>query len=382
MNRVYSDLVKIAVFALGTTFLLWLPFLLHLPNFWGIDLPAGGFEIILRNFDGLNYIIVAKSLYNPSIIAGFPQINLPPIYFASHFPGYPLLINLFSPALGYLYGMVAITLAFAVASAWAFYLMVKKLNLSNTPLWLTLVFLILPARFLIVRSVAAPETIFIFLVIVAMYFFIRGLQTGHQQDFLITGISGALAQTVKSPGILLFVALGLYCLYEFVANRKLLWKAYPLLLIPLTLLAIFFWYDKSYGDVLAYFHSGDNIHLTLPPFSVFNIQQFWVGTIWLEDLVWLYFIYTAAAIILFKKKLYPLAFFVTVFLAASMMVAHRDIARYSLPITPFAIIAFEDIIKRKEFILALVIIALAIYLFSLNFISGNTFPFYDLTSYR
>ena len=377
-----KDLAFIAAFSLGSTLLLWLPFLLHLDSFWGITLPSGGFSVILRNFDGLNYIVVAKSLYDPNSIAGFPQLSLPAIYFASHFPLYPLFINAVAPVFGHLYGMLAVTVVFTVFAAWAFYTILVRLNLSLQPLWLALLFLILPARFLIVRSVGAPETLFIFLLFVALYFFIRGTQTNHDADFWIAGLAGAAAQLTRSPGILFFLAMVFYVTWEYVVHKRLLWKAYPLLLIPLSLAGLFFYFDKTYGDFLAYFHSGNNIHLTFPPFAVFNSGQFWVGSMWLEDVVWVYLIYTVAALVLFTKRLYPMAFFVTTFLAASVFVAHRDIARYTLPIAPFALIAFDQLVSRREFKIAMLIIAVAIYLFALNFTKDNTFPFYDLTAYR
>ncbi len=147
------------------------------------------------------------------------------------------------------------------------------------------------------------------------------------------------------------------------------------MLIPLTLLAVFMLYSFTYQDFWAYFHSGDNIHLSFPPFQVFNINQFWVGDIWLEDIIYVFILGFLGGLLLIKQKLYPIAFFVLVYLGASCFVAHRDISRYILPIFPFCLIAFEKILVSKEFKIILVILSLAIYLYAQNFLLSNTAPF-------
>ena len=88
MNKTFRDLLTIALFVFLSTFLIWLPHILAIPSFWGFNFPSG-FNTIYRNFDGLEYVIIAKSFYNPNLIALIPQ-SLPDIYYASHFPGFPL----------------------------------------------------------------------------------------------------------------------------------------------------------------------------------------------------------------------------------------------------------------------------------------------------
>ena len=48
----------------------------------------------------------------------------------------------------------------------------------------------------------------------------------------------------------------------------------------LAMVALFGFYQLQYGDFFAYFHSGDNIHLTGAPFS--SIWPSDLGTNWLE----------------------------------------------------------------------------------------------------
>ena len=66
---------------------------------------------------------------------------------------------------------------------------------------------------------------------------------------------------------------------------------------------------------------------------------------------------------------------------ASSFVAHRDISRYLLPLSPFVLIAFEKILTSKEFKIILPIIILAIYLYAQNFIIQNVAPIPNLTPF-
>ncbi|MBU0999841.1 glycosyltransferase family 39 protein, partial [Patescibacteria group bacterium] len=379
MSKSVKDCIILTLLTIAITLLVWLPHVLALPNFWGLNFKEG-FSTIYRNFDGLEYVIIAKSFYNPAIIASLPQ-TLSANYYAAHFPGYALLILLFSPLLGFLKSMIFVSLSFTCLSVIIFYLLVKDFKLTNHPLFLSFIFLILPARWLIVHSVGSAEPVFIFFVVAALYFFLRFELSPRPLFIFLTGIFGMLSQLTRPPGILLFLALIFYIIWK-TAKQKVgnflrcvisnTYSYFPLLLIPLTLLGVFYLYSITYHDFFAYFHSGDNIHLTFPPFQVFNRGEFWVGSMWLEDIVYIFTLGFLGGLMLLKKKLYPLAFFVLTYLTASAFVAHRDISRYVLPVVPFVLIAFEKILTSKEFKIILPIILLAAYLYSQNFILANT----------
>lgn len=367
------------ILTLAVTALVWLPHILSLANFWGLSFREG-FSTIYRNFDGLEYIVIAKSFYNPTLIASLPQ-SQPAIYYASHFPGYSILIALIAPFVGFLKSMLLVSLTSTILSVWAFYLFVKKLKLTSQPLFLSALFLILPSRWLIVHSVGSSEPLFIFLVISALYFFIRFEQTRHLIDIILAAVFGLSAQLTRPPGILLFISLILYILgFKKVWTNHL--KFFPIVLIPLGLLGVFYLYGNNYSDFWAYFHSGDNIHLTFPPFQVFNKGQFWVGDIWLEDIVYIFILGFLGSVMLWKKRLYPLAFFTLTYLIAATLIAHRDISRYILPVSPFILIAFEKVLTSKEFKIILPIIILAIYLYAQNFLLINVAPVPNLQLYN
>lgn len=382
MNNKFKDLALLTCFTFILTFLVWLPHILTLQNFWGLSFKEG-FSTIYRNFDGLEYVIIAKTFYNPSAIASAPQ-SQPAIYFASHFPGYAIAIATFAPFLGYLKSMLFVSLLSTIFSVWVFYLLIRDFRLSSHPLFLSILFLLLPARWLIVHSVGSSEPLFIFFILSSVYLFLKFEHAKKYHLLILSALAGAGAQLTRPPGILLAVTLGLYILWQGYKKRSISYvlSFYPLLLIPLTLFGIFYLYGQTYGDFWAYFHSGDNIHLTFPPFQVFNKSQFWVGDIWLEDIVYIFILGFLGGVLLIKQKLYPMAFFVSTYLVASTLVAHRDISRYLLPITPFILIAFEKVLTSKEFKIILPIILLAIYLYSQNFLIENTAPIPNLQPFN
>lgn len=380
MTKVFKDFSIIALLTLTLTLAVWLPHMLRL-NFYGLNFTEG-FNTIYRNYDGMEYITIAKSLYFPEKIKDIPQ-ELPSIYYAAHFPGYSLAILLFSPLLGFLKSMLFVALLFTILSAWMFYLLIRDFELTKHPLWLTFLFLILPARWLIIHSVGSSETMFSFFIISSLYFLMKFEQTHKWRFIYLTGLMGFAAQITRPPGALLAISIGAYLLWKIIQSKQNIFKGigqtiyryHPLLLIPIALLAVFGWYQLSYGDFFAYFKTGDNIHLVFPPYQVFNKNSYWVGEIWLEDMIYVFILGFLAVMYLFKQKLYPLAFFVLTYLIATIFVTHRDISRYVAPIFPFVLIAFEKVLTSKEFKIVTAIIGLAIYLYTQNFLLNNTAPY-------
>lgn len=377
MSKTIKNLAILSFATIILTLLIWLPSFFRLQNFYYMDFSQG-FANIYRNYDGLEYVVIAKTFYDPTLIANLGQ-TLPANYYAAHFPGYSLLILVFAPIFGMLKSMLFVSVLFTILSTFAFYFLVKDFKLSSNPLLLSLIFLILPARWLIVHSIGSSEPVFIFFIISALYFFMKFEETYKQKFIWGTALFGLAAQITRPPGILLIAALGLYLIWKY--REKIftkIWGYYPLILIPLGLTGVFYLYSISYGDFWAYFKSGDNIHLSLLPFQVFNSNQFWVGEHWLEDVILVFILGLFGGILLLKNKLYPLGFFTLIYIAASFFVAHRDISRYTLPVFPFVLIAFEKVLVSREFRIVLIILALAVYLYAQNFILNNIAPIPNL----
>jgi hypothetical protein len=382
LSKTAKDLLIIASSTLLLTFLIWLPFLLKLPSFFNLDFSPG-FNLIYRNFDGIEYITIAKSWYDPQIIARLPQ-SLSANYYAAHFPGYSLLILLFAPFLGFLKSMLFVSVTFTVLAAIAFYFLVRDLKLTDHPLLLSLIFLILPARWVIVHSVGSSEPVFIFLIIMVFYCLLRYESLKSFIYLFLSALFAMLALLTRPPGAIVLIAIGLYVLWryfisvkvkDFSTNFSQAFRYLIFIIGPLALLGLFYWFSLTYQNFWAYFNSGDNIHLVFPPFQIFNKHQYWVGEIWLEDIIYIFVFGLMGGIYLWKKKLYPLAFFVFTYIIASMFIAHRDISRYVLPIFPFVLIAFEKLLTSKEFRVVLIILGLAIYLYSQNFLIENVAPY-------
>ena len=372
----------IILLSLVPTFLIWLPFFLRLETFWTIPLPQNGMATIVANYDGPLYLVIAKTFYNKALITANYAFSLPVEYYAAHLPLFPLLIAIFSPIFGYPYAMLGITLASSILALYFFQkLALQFVKKKEDALWLTFVFSILPARWLIVRSVGSAEPLFVAAIIASIYYF-------REKKYWYAGIWGAVAQLIKSPGILLFVAYAFAIIaphinklattgskkWSKILNLK---KLYPLALIPISLLGVFIYYQFAFGDFWAYFNSGDNIHLFFPPFQIFNYSAPWVGTFWLEEIIFVYLIGLMGLIKLFKQKTGVLAWFAGIFFASILFVSHRDIIRYSLPVIPFLIIAFSKTIVKKEFKIVMIVLAIPIYLFSLAYISQNVMQISD-----
>ncbi len=378
-------LIVISVFALIPTFLLWTPFILRLPAFWQIPLATNGMATIVANYDGPLFLVVAKTLYNPQAIQENYPFPLSNEYYSAHFPLYPFLVRLISPLTGYPYGLLTVTAIFSIVSIYFFYKLASDYLDSEKALWLTFIFSVLPARWLVVRSVGSAETLFIAAILAAVYYF-------NRKNYLLAGLFGAAAQFTKSPGILLFIAFALALVFPHLKDiahttiNKLvkninLPKAIPLLLIPLSLLGVFYVYKLAYNDFFVYFKSGDNIHLFFPPFQIFNYSATWVGTFWLEEIIFVYLIAIFGIIKLIQKGMHNIAWFTIIFFISLLFVSHRDIVRYALPITPFLILGYSDALTRKEFKYIMIVLLIPIYLFSLSFITQNVMPISDWSAF-
>lgn len=377
MKQSIKRLLLFLSFTIIPVILIWIPFYLRLDSFWNMKLPQGGMATVVSNFDGPLYIIVAKTLYNPEKIASDYQFPLKTEYYSAHYPLYPAFIRLFSSLLGSPYAMLFTTILFSFISIYYFYKHARLHLNEGQALWLTFVFSIFPARWLIVRSVGSPEPLFIASILASTYYFGQG-------KYLLAGIWGMLSQMTKSPGVLLFVAYVLQFLLENFKHLidinkwseilKKLSKQLPLLLIPTGVLIVFSIYKITYNDFFVYFKSGDNIHLFFPPFQIFDSSEPWVGTFWLEEIIFIYLIGILGIFNLLKQKMNTYFYFTLVFFIPLLFVAHRDLLRYCLPVVPFLILGFKDLLVKKEFKIALIVLLIPIYLYSLTFISQNTMP--------
>lgn len=350
-------------------FLIWAPFIARTSEFWNIPLPQSGLATITSNFDGPLYIVASKTLYDPKKIGLNYQFPLSNEYYSAHFPFFPMMIKIFSPFFGSLYSMLFVTLMSTFFTLYFFYKHAREFLSSKNALWLTFIFSIFPARWLIVRSIGSPEPIFIAMILASTFYF-------NKSKYLLAGATGMIAQMTKSPAILLFIAYALNIFFLKLKNSKevSIKKYLPLFLIPFGVIVVFSLYLVQTGDFWVYFKSGDNMHLFFPPFQIFNYSAPWVGTFWLEEVIFIYLIGILGIYKLYRDKLDTYFYFAITFFTPLLFVAHRDLMRYALPIVPFLLLGYKDFLVKKEFKIALLVIIIPIYLYSLAFISQNTMP--------
>lgn len=366
-HLVLRDIAIIIAAVICSTLVLYAPFILK-SSPPGLSLPSPDMHTIYKNYDGPLYIVPAKTMYNPKAIENLHlEVSLPSIYYAAHFPLYPALIRIFS-VIGYLQSMIAVSVLGAIGMAVMFYLLVSRLKLSERPLILTLVFIMLP-RLLVVRTVGAPESLFILFILASLLFF-------EKERYFWAGLMGGLATMTKAPGILLIVAYVAACSERYLRTRKADIRWGWLLLIPAALAGVFGIYALQYQDFFAFWHTGGVVPIVYP-YSAFNFQKKWIGTGWLEDIALYLYMYIYSAVTLKDGKYRGLFYFAVVFTLAAASVEHRDIARYALPLWPLACIAFERAFTSKRFLIAFIIILPALFLYAWNFISFNTMPVSD-----
>lgn len=369
--------IPIIIFAaLVSIFIFWTPFLLRLESFWGINFGGSGMNVIVQNFDGLNFLVVAKSLYNPVLIE---EINAQfltgnePIYFSAHYPLMALIIRALSSVVSLpnaLLITIVITnllLAYALVHFFAYFVKNKKLVLI-----LSLLALFFPARMLSVRAVGSNEPLFMAFVLLSLVAFSK------KQNWQ-SALLGSLAVLTRSPGILLFGAYVISTWYmvhgTWLAKlRSLL----PYLLMPTTLLGLFGYYGYTYGDYFAYFNSGDNLHLFFPPFTIFSNTATWISDMWREDIVYLYLFYIGGLLLL-PRTASQLKAYALVYGSTLLFVSHRDLARYSLPLSPLVWLGYENLIARvpASYAKYLWIALIPIYLFGWQFVLSNIQPIND-----
>lgn len=354
-------------------FLFWLVFYFNLPQLIGF--PKTTLETIFANYDGPNYMVIAKCGYNRDCIRLNFSLPGPLEYYPAHLPGFPLVIRFFSFFLPTTKAMLVGSLAGSTLLTLAFYYFLQGFISEKRAFWLTVLLNFLPARLFLMRQIGAPESWFLASILFSLICF-------RQKNYQFSALFAALAQLFKSPGILLFATYVIYFFIDLIKNKKVSFGYLNYLLVPLTVLAIFWVYQLQMGDFWAYFHSGDNIHLTAFPYPVFISNRSWIQTVWLEDIVYIFLIAFYGIYRLFKRyRFTPVFIFPALYTLATVFVAHRDISRYISPVYPFLLLAFSRFLTRRSFKIIFILIIPAIILFAINYAIGNVAPIADWTPY-
>ena len=372
----FKDHFKLIALTILSALFFWLIFYLNIPGKIGFNNVS--LETVFANYDGPNYMVIAKCGYNKNCIG--PNFSLPQSleYYPAHLPGFPTLIKFFNNFTTGPKAMLFSTLLGSIFLSLVLYEFFKLFLNSKRSFWLTVLFLFFPARFLVLRLVGAPETWFLATTIASILFF-------KKDKIWLSAIFAAAAQSFKSPGILLLAAYGIMAIYELIKSKdlkKVFQKYFPYILVPLTIVLIFYLYFLQTGNFWAYFQSGDNFHLNFLPYLVFISTKSWINTIWLEDVVYIFLLAIYGVYKLIKKYKFDIvAIYPLVFLVATLLVAHRDISRYIAPVYPFLLLSYQKQLNRKSLKIIFILLIPAVILFTINFICGNTAPISDWTNY-
>ena len=364
-NKYRLQLLLLLITFLSTA-LIWFGFYKNLPQKLGF--PTTSLETVFANYDGPNYMVVAKCWYQKDCIAANYSLPQPLEYYPAHLPGFPLLIHYFSFFTNTPKGMLLATLFGSMLFTLVSFYFYKLFFKEKTAFWLAFLTIFFPARLFVMRLVGAPEAWFLSFTLLSLIFF-------KKKNFLPSAIFAALAQLLKSPGILLFAAYFIIAFLDFLKTKKFDFRYLYYLLIPTSALGIFYYYYLQTGDFLAYFHSGDNFHLTPFPYQVFVSTRTWINTIWLEDVIYVFALCFFAIAKLWKKFKFDILFiYPLIFTIASVLVAHRDISRYMIPVYPFVFLAFGKKISSSKIRLIFFLLIPAVLLYAINFVIGNTAP--------
>ncbi len=349
-----------------------------------IVLESGNIGPVFRYLDGPEYVVIANNFYDPKepllVIPDFGQHS--EFYWGAHFPGFSVALMLVRLIVGWLWSPLLVNFLASTGFAWVFYRLVRDFGYARYPLWLSLVALVLPVRWLIYHNVGGSEPLFMLFQILAVYWF-------KKERYWLAGLAGFGAIFTRPPGLFLWAGLILFLLFEAALKTwntngltlpKLItafnWRAFAaLLLIPLGLMVVFGSYAWRYGDFLAYFKITENVtHVGLIPFPTLM-----TGNFESPALIYTYILEGAGLIALWRQRRFDLfwvafaAFFYTIFLL------HSDVLRYSIPFFALAVlIPFAEYASGKvaRWLAAPVLIALLFYswgVFNRNLAGLDTF---------
>jgi hypothetical protein len=294
-------------------------------------------SLITRYWDGPMYMYVAATLYSIPADSPLHVLNLPDYYYACHLALFPLMIRLFSFALGYEWAMLFVVAACSSLATVYFYRLLKEFNLSVNPFMVSAFFVFFPSRWLLYHSVGATEPLFVLLVIASLYYYKR-------ESYLAAFVLAGLASVTRIFGILMLVSYVITLVYQ----KK--YRHIPLtFIIPLFLGLNFAVYWAVYHDPLAYFRYNGGF-MEAVPFLMFFENAARGATNNAELFFAFYVLFLLGTLRLRRHQ--EIFVFTAVYVLACAFVMHPDVSRYLLPAAPFALlVAFDEVIARKEFLL-------------------------------
>lgn len=325
-------LLLAGLLALGAQLLVSLPFL-------------GTPEVLVRHFDGPNYMVVAKTLYQPTEVNPMPGYIGSPRYFAVHLPVYPLAVRGFATFTGYPAGLLLATALFGALSAAAFVHYLGAVRPGAAWLPLLLAFLLLPPRSLLYRSIGATEApMALFVLLVAWAF--------HRERYHLAFLFASLATLTRINGLLVIGVL----VIALAARRRFGLALGGGLAATLPLALVLAWQSHVLGTPLAFLqtHSGKKEFVPFLYLRDLIDKGDWVGG---ELLVGLFVLHGLAAARLWSRDLKLESGFVMAHMALFAFLRETDLSRYFVTVAPFAfVLAWDDVFANRRVVLPLLLL--------------------------
>lgn len=374
-KEMLKDYIYVSILSILPLIFIYLPFILKVNQLLFLTISDTGMHTVLKNWDGPHYIVIAKTFYNQAEIVKFLFAPVPvsTAYYAAHFPLLPFFIFLLAPVFGWLYSGLVSSILFGIFLNIIFYRVAQKY--TKQPFLLTFVFTVFPPRFLIVRSIIAPETILVFFVFVSLILW-------EKKHFFWSGLAGFFATLTKIQGILLFPAYVFAAAEDWYRKKTIPWRMAWMVLIPVAYLLISALFYVQFNDFFAFFHAQESVDMKIYyPFSQFNSANPWTRNAWLEDVV-IYFIsmFTLASM-LYKDKKRSWFYFSLLYTLFLVFIPQRDITRFAVPLVPLFLLRFERFFTSKAFIIGLCCALPALYFYVINFLTESVAPIIDWTYY-
>lgn len=306
----------------GGSFLVWLPF-------WG------EMGVVYRNWDAPNYLTIARTLYRVEPTNPLLAYVYEPGFYFSHLPVYPLLVRLFS-FLGWQHALLFVSVSMGAVASILFYRLARDVWHLPSPGWLAFVFLFLPPRWLLVRSLGATESTYLVLLLASLLFFERGRTAP-------AALLAGLAAATRLPGAMLGPA------YLVLLVQKKRWRELPwLLLVAAPLIAYFVFSWSRTGNPFEFVARHSAKTETLAPFA-FVKHFFELGLYHQVEFFILIGLVYAVGVARIRNLEIPFAysFFTYLFL---LFMSSEEWSRFFLVIAPTAlVVGYHEILSARYF---------------------------------
>ena len=291
---------------------------------------------VYRFWDGPNYLTVARTLYDVRPDNPLLAYVYTPTYYLTHLPLYPLCVRALS-FFGYEPALLLVSVLASVAAVLLFYRLARDVWKLPSPLFLALVFLFLPPRWLLYRSTGATEALSMALTLLSLWWFERS-RTGR------AALAAGLATVTRISGLMIAPA------YAVVPAA-----AAPLALAGVArahsggALRYFLFCAVRFGNFFAYLAPHGEKLAAFRPFG-FLPTLFQKGLYHQVEFHILLFLVYAVGTFRLRER-FPVLFWYCVFeLALLVCVSTEDWSRYFLAMAPFAlVVGFHDVIDTRAF---------------------------------